>query len=166
MLFKDYRDAIVNLGTKNLLKIKDVYLKHQKIEKLTKIQLVQYQKMIGEIYSKQNNEFYSAVQDFWVQLDKNAEQYSKEIKEIFDKSIIENSKNLEKYTMSNFTSTLSFFENINNSFSNSNASYYKLSDNNFENFKLFFEKVNNLIKEFSINCEEILLSFEVKDEAS
>lgn len=166
MLFKDYRDAIVNLGTKNLLKIKDVYLKHQKIEKLTNIQLDQYQKMIGEIYSKQNNEFYSAVQDFWVQLDKNTEQYSKEIKEIFDKSIIENSKNLEKYILSNFTDPFLFFENLNNSFEKSNSLYFKLSDKNFENFKSLIEKVNNLIKEFSINCEEILLSFEVKDEAS
>lgn len=167
MLFiKDYRDAIVNLGTRNLSRIRDAYLKHQKIKNLSKTQLDQYQKMIGEIYSKQNTDFYSTIQDFWSQLYRNTEEYSKEMKEIFDKSIVENSKNLENYIISNFTNPFLFFENINQSFEKSNSLYFRLSEKNLEDFKVLIEKLSNLIKEFSINCEEIISFFEVKNEAS
>lgn len=164
LFYKEIRENIVSLGSENILSIKEIYLNHQKIKKLNKTQLDEYQKMIGEEYSKEINSFYSIVQDFWSQLDKNTEEYSKDMKDIFSQSIREFSDDLEKNIKSNFANPFKFFENISNSFVKSNASYLKISDKNFENFKLLIEKINNLIKEFTINCEQILSSFEVKDE--
>lgn len=166
LFYKQLREDIVRLGSDNLLSIKEMYLNHQKVKLFTNNDLVEYQKKIVELHSSVNMYFYSSVQDFWTQLDRNTEEYSKEMAEIFKQGTVENIKDLEKNIKSNFTNPFKFFENLNNSFFKSNSTFYKLSDRNFENFKLLIEKVNDLMKKFIEDCEGVLSSFELKGKAS
>lgn len=166
LFYKQLRESIVDRGIKNLLSIKEMYLNHQKIKLFTNNNLIEYQKKILELHSTVNILFYSAVQDFWSQLDRNTEEYSKEMKEIFNQSIIENGEDLEKNIKAKFTNPIQFFENLNNSFFKSNSLFCKLSDKNLENFKLLIQKINILMKNFVEDCEKNLISFEQKGETS
>ena len=167
MLFnKELRDEIVVIGAKNLLTIKNLYLNHKKVVLFNTDQLKQFQQLISELHAKKKVDFYSSVQEFWCQIDQNTEVYSNDIKEIFSKSIVENNTTLDKMINSNFVIPFNFFDNLSNLFIKSNLSYCKLSDKNLENFKILVQKISDLMKTFSEDCEKVILSFEQKGEPS